>query len=99
MPTYPIDKKLSKHEILRKAIKYIRLLEGVLQYYEEAEKGENSPLTHVPIPATAPQQGSHSGSADYHQSLSDDFSDSECSDDSNCYPPESLVYCVSSDRE
>ena len=32
VPTYPPDKKLSKNEILRLAIKYIKLLSSVLEY-------------------------------------------------------------------
>lgn len=38
VPTYPHDKKLSKNEILRLAIKYIRLLSNVLEYQKEEEK-------------------------------------------------------------
>lgn len=32
VPTYPPDKRLSKNEILRMAIKYIRLLESILEH-------------------------------------------------------------------
>lgn len=32
LPTHPIDKKLSKNEILRLAIRYIKLLDSVLEY-------------------------------------------------------------------
>lgn len=32
VPTHPPDKRLSKNEILRMAIKYIRLLESILDY-------------------------------------------------------------------
>ena len=32
VPTYPPDRKLSKHEVLRLAIKYIKLLNSVLDY-------------------------------------------------------------------
>ncbi|XP_065205499.1 probable ATP-dependent RNA helicase ddx31 isoform X2 [Planococcus citri] len=35
VPTHPPDKKLSKNEILRMAIKYIRLLSGVLEWQEK----------------------------------------------------------------
>lgn len=35
VPTYPPDKKLSKNEILRLAIKYIRLLSNVLEYQKQ----------------------------------------------------------------
>ncbi|XP_030564760.1 class E basic helix-loop-helix protein 22 isoform X2 [Drosophila novamexicana] len=34
VPTHPPDKKLSKNEILRSAIKYIKLLSGVLEWQE-----------------------------------------------------------------
>ncbi|VDQ18064.1 unnamed protein product [Trichobilharzia regenti] len=37
LPTHPPDKKLSKHEILRLSIKYIRILEAILKYQEEVE--------------------------------------------------------------
>lgn len=37
VPTYPPDKKLSKNEILRLAIKYIRLLMAVLDYQNQEE--------------------------------------------------------------
>lgn len=40
MPTYPPDKKLSKNEILRLAIKYIRLLSNVLEYQKKQEQEE-----------------------------------------------------------
>ena len=36
VPTYPPDKRLSKNEILRMAIKYIRLLESILEHQNEA---------------------------------------------------------------
>ena len=31
LPTHPLDKKLSKSEILKLSIKYIKLLQGVLR--------------------------------------------------------------------
>lgn len=37
LPTHPIDKKLSKSEILKLSIKYIKLLQGVLKWQEENE--------------------------------------------------------------
>ncbi|CAH0762073.1 unnamed protein product [Bemisia tabaci] len=37
VPTHPPDKKLSKNEILRMAIKYIRLLTGVLEWQKAQE--------------------------------------------------------------
>lgn len=35
LPTHPLDKKLSKSEILKLSIKYITLLQGILQWQEE----------------------------------------------------------------
>ena len=35
LPTHPVDKKLSKSEILKLSIKYIRLLQGVLKWQQE----------------------------------------------------------------
>lgn len=35
VPTYPADKKLSKNEILRLAIKYIKLLSSVVEYQKQ----------------------------------------------------------------
>ena len=35
LPTHPHDKKLSKSEILKLSIKYIKLLQGVLKWQEE----------------------------------------------------------------
>lgn len=40
VPTHPVDKKLSKNEILRAAIRYIRLLTNVLEWQKQQE--ENS---------------------------------------------------------
>lgn len=39
VPTHPPDKKLSKHEILRLSIKYIGLLNSVLEYQKAEENG------------------------------------------------------------
>lgn len=41
VPTHPPDKKLSKNEILRLAIKYIKLLDKVIEY-QKAQSGEIS---------------------------------------------------------
>ncbi|XP_018800827.1 PREDICTED: uncharacterized protein LOC108976287 [Bactrocera latifrons] len=38
VPTHPPDKKLSKNEILRMAIKYIKLLTGVLEWQKQQEE-------------------------------------------------------------
>lgn len=39
VPTHPPDKKLSKNEILRLTIKYIKLLDQILEY-QKRESGE-----------------------------------------------------------
>jgi hypothetical protein len=39
VPTYPPEKRLSKNEILRMAIKYIKLLESILDYQDCAQNG------------------------------------------------------------
>lgn len=44
VPTYPPDKKLSKNEILRLAIKYIRLLSNVLEYQKQEQ---DEPTMHI----------------------------------------------------
>lgn len=41
VPTYPPDKKLSKNEILRLAIKYIKLLSAVVEYQKQEEDSDN----------------------------------------------------------
>ena len=38
VPTYPADKRLSKNEILRMAIKYIRLLESILEHQAQTRR-------------------------------------------------------------
>ncbi|XP_067637149.1 uncharacterized protein HLH3B isoform X2 [Eurosta solidaginis] len=42
VPTHPPDKKLSKNEILRMAIKYIKLLTGVLDWQKQQEELQHS---------------------------------------------------------
>ena len=37
-----MEKKLSKQEILRRAIKYINILEGILEYFKERAKETNA---------------------------------------------------------
>uniref|UniRef100_A0A8D8QTJ2 T-cell acute lymphocytic leukemia protein 1 n=1 Tax=Cacopsylla melanoneura TaxID=428564 RepID=A0A8D8QTJ2_9HEMI len=41
VPTHPPDKKLSKNEILRMSIRYIRLLSGVLEWQKQTENNSN----------------------------------------------------------
>ena len=45
LPTYPPDKKLSKVDILRSSIKYIRFLDSVLQKIDGTEERENNRKT------------------------------------------------------
>merc|ERR1712080_675596 len=42
LPSPPIDKKISKSEILKLSIRYIRLLEGVLKWQDEQAKLEKT---------------------------------------------------------
>uniref|UniRef100_A0A182SDH1 BHLH domain-containing protein n=1 Tax=Anopheles maculatus TaxID=74869 RepID=A0A182SDH1_9DIPT len=44
VPTHPPDKKLSKNEILRMAIRYIRLLTNVLEWQKKQEANDRTPL-------------------------------------------------------
>ncbi|XP_050070156.1 uncharacterized protein LOC126558230 [Anopheles maculipalpis] len=44
VPTHPPDKKLSKNEILRMAIRYIRLLTNVLEWQKKQEAHDRTPL-------------------------------------------------------
>ncbi|CAL1300355.1 unnamed protein product [Larinioides sclopetarius] len=43
VPTHPPDKKLSKNEILRLAIRYIKLLTSILEYQKRNEPQEEAP--------------------------------------------------------
>ncbi|GBO37649.1 T-cell acute lymphocytic leukemia protein 1 [Araneus ventricosus] len=43
VPTHPPDKKLSKNEILRLAIRYIKLLTSILEYQKKNEPQEETP--------------------------------------------------------
>ena len=45
VPTYPPEKKLSKNEILRLAIKYIKLLSNVLEWQKQQENINMQPQT------------------------------------------------------
>ncbi|XP_058118227.1 uncharacterized protein LOC131289625 [Anopheles ziemanni] len=44
VPTHPPDKKLSKNEILRMAIRYIRLLSNVLEWQKKQESSDRAPF-------------------------------------------------------
>jgi len=41
LPSHPADKKLSKSEILKLSIRYIKLLEGVLAWQEKQQEKQN----------------------------------------------------------
>ncbi|KAG5673350.1 hypothetical protein PVAND_003408 [Polypedilum vanderplanki] len=45
VPVHPIDKKLSKNEILRASIKYIRLLTNVLEWQKQQEENSENIIT------------------------------------------------------
>ncbi|KAH8388797.1 hypothetical protein KR200_009862 [Drosophila serrata] len=49
VPTHPPDKKLSKNEILRSAIKYIKLLTGILEWQQRQVPA------HPPYPGSGPE--------------------------------------------
>lgn len=52
VPTYPPDRKLSKNEILRLSINYIKLLSSVLEYQKAEENRslhEKTPLTNAQV--------------------------------------------------
>ncbi|XP_022220064.2 T-cell acute lymphocytic leukemia protein 1 [Drosophila obscura] len=61
VPTHPPDKKLSKNEILRSAIKYIKLLTGILEWqqrqdghgHEQNNNDNHMANGHAPAPDTA----------------------------------------------
>lgn len=65
VPTYPHDKKLSKNEILRLAIKYIRLLSNVLEYQKEEERKVATPDNRHEALGEGPRQHS----AELHQHM------------------------------
>lgn len=50
VPTYPPEKKLSKNEILRLAIKYIRLLSNVLEWQKQQENSPNNLPSKAQVP-------------------------------------------------
>ena len=49
LPTHPHDKKLSKAEILKLSIKYIKLLQGVLEWQEAEEEEEARAMGMMPV--------------------------------------------------
>ena len=61
VPTHPPDRKLSKNEILRFAIKYINILDHVIQFQEKEERE---------------QRGSESGESRTRETVSDSRSQS-----------------------
>ncbi|CAH1772551.1 unnamed protein product [Owenia fusiformis] len=84
VPTHPPDKKLSKNEILRLAIKYIKLLMKILEYQDGkstcAENREYSNVAHqnndkLRDPRSSPilsPDGSHNESSYYGDTSADD---------------------------
>ncbi|XP_055373577.1 putative uncharacterized protein DDB_G0286901 [Condylostylus longicornis] len=60
VPTHPPDKKLSKNEILKMAIKYIKLLTSVLEWQDQQEelnsRRENEPNNNAPSQQSQPSQ-------------------------------------------
>lgn len=44
VPSHPPDKKMSKHEILAAAIRYIRLMEDILKFMDNEINGVQQPL-------------------------------------------------------
>lgn len=61
LPTYPPDKKLSKVDILRSSIRYIRFLDSVLQEMDGMEKGENNRETNSTEKINSPCRESRDG--------------------------------------
>ena len=58
VPTHPPDKKLSKNEILRLAIRYIGLLNTVLDF-QQTGQAKTSPAHLPPLPPPAPAHPPH----------------------------------------
>ena len=86
VPTYPPDKKLSKNEILRLAIKYIKLLSAVVEYQKQEEDSDNG--------SSDSTNGLSNGSSDIKKK---DFYD-ECESPFIISSPESSLSSTS-DRE
>lgn len=56
VPTHPPDKKLSKNEILRLTIKYIRLLSAVIDY-QDSQEGVTTEKRKAPLQECRPLEG------------------------------------------
>jgi len=50
LPTYPTDKKLSKHEILRTTMKYIRFLDKLLHDLEQVDDQNSTEIRYNELP-------------------------------------------------
>ncbi|XP_046388986.1 rhoGEF domain-containing protein gxcI isoform X2 [Ischnura elegans] len=66
VPTHPPDKKLSKNEILRMAIRYIRLLGGVVEWQRRQQQQQNNNSHHHLNQNTAHAAVSHDDSSPAH---------------------------------
>ena len=93
VPTYPPDKKLSKNEILRLAIKYIKLLSAVVEYQKQEEDSDNG-LSDSPNGLSSLSSGLSNGPSDIKKK---DFYD-ECESPFIISSPESSLSSTS-DRE
>ncbi|XP_016843537.1 uncharacterized protein LOC100679414 [Nasonia vitripennis] len=69
VPTHPPDKKLSKNEILRSAIKYIRLLSRVLEWQKSQDRNGISTTAHDVRIKTEPQAQQHPPSHHHHSAV------------------------------
>ena len=80
VPTHPPDKKLSKNEILRLTIKYIKLLDQILEYQKresgEWEEGENGTRVVKDTRPTSPML-STPGSSFYGDTTDEDDDEEE----------------------
>ena len=65
VPTYPPEKKLSKNEILRLAIKYIKLLINVLDWQKQQE---NAPIRESAFTIRRPSFANHVQDTQHNQS-------------------------------
>ncbi|GFS00193.1 T-cell acute lymphocytic leukemia protein 1 [Elysia marginata] len=99
VPTHPPDKKLSKNEILRLAIRYIDLLNGVLDFQqaniqsegdEKLEVKESVPSSNSARTADCYRDGIHLNSA-----MPSSFNGTSNSTEHECdnYPTQNSVFC------